>query len=63
MPWPEPQYALEFACGAILLLGVVLYALLGGADFGGGIWDLFATGPRAAAQREAVSRAIGPICA
>jgi cytochrome bd ubiquinol oxidase subunit II len=61
MPWPEPQYALEFASGAILLLGVVLYALLGGADFGGGIWDLFATGPRAAAQREAVARAIGPI--
>src|SRR3954467_8933220 len=61
MPWPDPQYTLEFASGAVLLLGVVLYALLGGADFGGGIWDLFATGPRAAAQRQAVATAIGPI--
>jgi cytochrome d ubiquinol oxidase subunit II len=61
MPWPDPQHALQFANGAILLLGVVLYALFGGADFGGGIWDLFATGPRAAAQRQAVANAIGPI--
>src|SRR6186997_5391 len=61
MLWPDPQHALEFACGAILLLGVVLYALLGGADFGGGIWDLFATGPRAAAQRKVIANAIGPI--
>src|SRR3954465_14231978 len=61
MPWPDPQHALEFANGAILLLGIVLYALFGGADFGGGIWDLFATGPRASAQRQAVANAIGPI--
>ena len=28
-----------------------LYFLFGGADFGGGVWDLLARGPRAAAQR------------
>jgi cytochrome d ubiquinol oxidase subunit II len=35
--------------------------LLGGADFGGGVWDLLATGPRRARQREVIAHAIGPI--
>jgi cytochrome bd ubiquinol oxidase subunit II len=46
---------------AIILGALIAYALLGGADFGGGVWDLLASGPRAAAQREAIARAIGPI--
>ncbi|MBI3288931.1 MAG: cytochrome d ubiquinol oxidase subunit II, partial [Elusimicrobia bacterium] len=29
---------------------LVLYSLSGGADFGAGIWDLLARGPRAQAQ-------------
>jgi cytochrome d ubiquinol oxidase subunit II len=37
------------------------YVVLGGADFGGGVWDLFATGPRKNAQRELIAGAIGPI--
>ena len=49
------------ALGAIALLALVLYALSGGADYGGGVWDLLASGPRAAAQRALVSDAIGPI--
>jgi cytochrome d ubiquinol oxidase subunit II len=61
MPWPDPGAGLAFANGAILLLGVLLYALLGGADFGGGIWDLLAGGPRAAQQRQVIAAAIGPI--
>ena len=33
---------------ALVGLGaLVLYAVFGGADFGGGVWDLLATGPRA----------------
>jgi cytochrome d ubiquinol oxidase subunit II len=44
-----------------MLAAIVLYALLGGADFGGGIWDLLASGPRARAQRDLVEHAIGPI--
>ena len=32
--------------GAILLAGVTLYAVLGGADFGAGLWDLLAGGDR-----------------
>ena len=61
MPWSEVDFNLAFANGALLLLGVVLYALLGGADFGGGIWDLLARGPRADRQRQEIARAIGPI--
>ena len=30
--------------------GMTLYALLGGADFGGGVWDLLAQDPRASAS-------------
>jgi cytochrome bd ubiquinol oxidase subunit II len=47
--------------GGVLLAALVLYALLGGADFGGGIWDLLASGPRKAEQRALVEHAIGPI--
>jgi len=47
--------------GAAMLAALVLYALLGGADFGGGMWDLLAGGPRRAEQRALVERAIGPI--
>jgi cytochrome d ubiquinol oxidase subunit II len=47
--------------GGAILVALVLYALLGGADFGGGIWDLLAGGPRRRAQRELIERAIGPI--
>jgi cytochrome bd ubiquinol oxidase subunit II len=43
------------------LTAVVLYAVLGGADFGGGVWDLLASGPRRDAQRDAISKAIGPV--
>jgi cytochrome d ubiquinol oxidase subunit II len=34
------------AAAAAALLGLMAYALLGGADFGGGVWDLFAAAPR-----------------
>jgi cytochrome d ubiquinol oxidase subunit II len=61
VPLAEPDNWLAFANGAVLLLGVVLYALLGGADFGGGVWDLLARGPRAAEQRGVIAHAIGPI--
>ena len=61
MPGPELWTGLAFVNGGILLLGVLLYALLGGADFGGGVWDLLARGPRAAEQRAVIAHAIGPI--
>ena len=46
---------------AIAALAVFAYAVLGGADFGGGIWDLFASGPRKDEQRRAIAQAMGPV--
>jgi cytochrome bd ubiquinol oxidase subunit II len=47
---------------AVLWVGVTCYALLGGADFGAGFWDLFAGGAaRGRAQRELIEHAIGPV--
>ena len=46
---------------AVLWLALNAYAVLAGADFGGGVWDLLATGPRASAQRRAVAEAMGPV--
>lgn len=40
---------------------LIAYAVLGGADFGGGIWELFARGPRAQAHHRAIERAMGPV--
>jgi cytochrome bd ubiquinol oxidase subunit II len=42
-------------------IALSLYAILGGADFGGGVWDLLATGPRRNEQRDAITAAIGPV--
>ena len=61
MPLRDVTIDLAFIHGSILLLGVVLYAIFGGADFGGGIWDLVARGPRRREQRLAIAQAIGPI--
>jgi cytochrome d ubiquinol oxidase subunit II len=44
-----------------MLVSLMLYAVLGGADFGGGVWDLLATGPRAEEQRALIDRAIAPV--
>ena len=43
------------------LVALTAYVLLGGADFGGGVWDLLASGPRRRQQRALVAEAIGPI--
>lgn len=45
----------------VMLVSLVIYALTGGADYGGGVWDLFATGPTKARQRALIEHAIGPI--
>ena len=46
---------------AILALSLNAYVLFGGADFGGGVWDLLASGPRRSRQREVIAHALGPI--
>jgi cytochrome d ubiquinol oxidase subunit II len=51
----------ELLLGGVMMAALCLYAVFGGADFGGGVWDLFASGPRKAEQRALVEKAIGPI--
>jgi cytochrome d ubiquinol oxidase subunit II len=46
----------------VLLLALTAYAVLGGADFGAGFWDLTAGGPdRGAAPRALIAHSIGPV--
>jgi cytochrome d ubiquinol oxidase subunit II len=52
---------LELVVAGVLMVSLNLYALGAGADFGGGVWDALAAGPRRDAQREAIAHAIGPI--
>ncbi len=54
--WPLVELT-AVAC----LAAMTAYVLFAGADFGGGVWDLFATGPRAKAQRGLIADTIGPI--
>lgn len=54
---PDPA-ALSAGC---ILASLVLYVLFGGADFGGGVWDLLSRGPRAADRRRLIAGAIGPV--
>jgi cytochrome d ubiquinol oxidase subunit II len=47
---------------AVLWLGLTLYALFAGADFGAGFWDLFAGGARRGRpQRDLIEHVIGPV--
>src|SRR5437899_10493396 len=46
---------------AVMIAALIIYALLGGADYGGGVWDLLASGKRAPAQRALIAQAIGPV--
>src|SRR6266550_2499248 len=46
---------------ALIVVALNGYVLLGGADFGGGVWDLFASGSRRDRQRALIAEAIGPI--
>ena len=45
----------------VMLASLIAYAILGGADFGAGIWDLLSRGPRGPAHRRELARAIGPV--
>jgi len=52
---------LEYWLAGALMASLTLYNLGAGADFGGGVWDLLSSGPRARAQRDLIAHAIGPI--
>ncbi|GAC1387503.1 MAG: cytochrome d ubiquinol oxidase subunit II [Ktedonobacteraceae bacterium] len=46
---------------SVLWFGLIAYAVLGGADFGAGIWDILAFGSQAERQHRLVNKAIGPV--
>ncbi len=56
---PELTPALLVAAGVVVALAA--YLVMAGADFGGGVWDLLATGVRRRRQRALIADAIGPI--
>jgi cytochrome d ubiquinol oxidase subunit II len=53
--------ALEVTILLAIGAGLTLYVLLGGADFGGGVWDLLARGPASDHERSLIAAAIGPV--
>ena len=56
---PELTAPVLVAAGVVVSLAA--YLVMAGADFGGGVWDLFATGSRRRRQRALIADAIGPI--
>jgi cytochrome d ubiquinol oxidase subunit II len=52
---------LAAALAGIIFVALNAYAVLAGADFGGGVWDLLARGPRKERHRELIADAIGPV--
>lgn len=52
---------LAYANAVLIWLSMIAYAVLGGADFGGGAWNLFSFGKSAQKQRELISEALGPV--
>ncbi|MEP7039123.1 MAG: cytochrome d ubiquinol oxidase subunit II [Acidobacteriota bacterium] len=55
------MFSLEIIIAGMMLGALLLYVLLAGADYGGGVWDLLAFGKRKKEQRELVEEAIGPV--
>jgi cytochrome d ubiquinol oxidase subunit II len=51
----------ELLLAVVLVGSLTFYTLLGGADYGGGIWDLLSTGSRAQQQRDLIANAITPV--
>ncbi len=50
------------ACAFVMFVGISLYALLAGADFGAGLWDLVAGGDeRGRAPRAQIEESLGPV--
>ncbi len=56
-----PELAPSFLVAGGILVALGAYLIMAGADFGGGVWDLFAAGPRRRRQRALIADAIGPI--
>lgn len=55
------MYDLSILAAGGILVSLIIYMLLGGADFGGGVWEMLCRGPRGPAQRLLIANAIGPV--
>ena len=53
--------ALPYIILTILWFSLIAYAVLGGADFGAGVWDLFTFGPTAEREHKLIDEALGPV--
>ena len=56
-----PALTSAYIMVGLLWLSLIAFAIFGGADFGAGVWDLFAFGRLAEKERGALIEAIGPI--
>ncbi len=54
-------WTLPHIVAGTMVLSITAYVLLAGADFGGGVWDLLATGSSKDQQRALIANAIGPV--
>lgn len=54
-------FDLAHLIAGVIVVALIAYVLLAGADFGGGVWDLLASGPRRDRQRDLIAHAIGPV--
>jgi cytochrome bd ubiquinol oxidase subunit II len=45
----------------LMLVSLIVYALLAGADYGAGFWDLLSFGPNRERQRDLIAQAIQPV--
>jgi cytochrome bd ubiquinol oxidase subunit II len=55
------SFGLPEVIAGLIVVALCAYVITGGADFGGGVWDLLASGPRRDRQRELISRSLAPI--
>ena len=58
---PPGEPAMLWVVIAFLGVSLFLYCLLGGADFGAGVLELFLGKPRRQAQRHIIDKAMGPV--
>jgi cytochrome bd ubiquinol oxidase subunit II len=55
------SFGLPDVVAGLIVAALCAYAITGGADYGGGVWDLLASGPRREQQREHIARSLAPI--
>src|SRR4029077_11343944 len=57
----RPPMPIELVVVCLVGLGITLYAVLGGADFGAGVWEFNTALQASERERALIYRAIGPV--